>query len=666
MKKKFYVLVTNIVLLFFTFALAQPSYVPQNDLVAWWDFNNNSLDESPLNNHGSANGVEYVSNRFNSSEEAIRFTGLNSYVEVDHTNDFNLDNNSSYSISFWIKIEDNPNNVPEAGVIAKWNELLSSSYPVRIDATDMGNGESRLSWRIYSIQPASQYYLDVFLKNNCYYHVTYVVSDFVCKLYINAEFTNSVSFTPGNFDNNHNLFIGKRNTPAPRRFKGTLDELGIWNRALEENEILDLFKAGDTDAPYFCCDFEKDLVVESVNTCSDFLWIDGNTYSESTSEPRVYLSNKEGCDSILQLELTIYEPQETVDQQFSCGDFLWIDGNTYSESTNLPTVVLNDVNGCDSIVHLDLVIIDPDIVTDHQTACNSFTWIDGILYDESTTGVEVVLSNQYGCDSIVYLDLQIYNSYETNIDIDTCNFFTWIDGVTYNESTQTSYILTDIKGCDSIVNLSLTIEQPEIIYDYHCSFDSLLWINGEVYYESTNTPVVSAGSQLGHCDTLIQLNLDIYSTNVIKEDEYLSFEESGFNYQWFDCDTDTYIENATNQTFYPNKPGDYRVVVSKADRSCSYYSDCITFGTLSSEFFTLRNTSSLIVFPNPTSDAITIKVPEIGGDINILDPLGRIIYSINKIQDDEIDFSFEGMEMGVYFVTYSLQGNKFINRVVKE
>lgn len=52
----------------------------------------------------------------------------------------------------------------------------------------------------------------------------------------------------------------------------------------------------------------------------------------------------------------------STDNQFSCGDFTWINGQTYSEST-IDSYTTTNVDGCDSIITLNLTIADPIIVT---------------------------------------------------------------------------------------------------------------------------------------------------------------------------------------------------------------------------------------------------------------------------------------------------------------
>ena len=71
--------------------------------------------------------------------------------------------------------------------------------------------------------------------------------------------------------------------------------------------------------------------------------------------------------------------------------------------------------GCDSLVILDFKINELSYSTDIITACDSYTWIDGVTYTESNNSAEFILTNFAGCDSIVTLDLTINKS--PNVDV---------------------------------------------------------------------------------------------------------------------------------------------------------------------------------------------------------------------------------------------------------
>ena len=73
------------------------------------------------------------------------------------------------------------------------------------------------------------------------------------------------------------------------------------------------------------------------------------------------------------LELTILNSVNQVDVQTACDSFTWIDGNTYTESNNTATHTIINSDGCDSVVTLDLTVNYTSSGTDVQTACDSFT-----------------------------------------------------------------------------------------------------------------------------------------------------------------------------------------------------------------------------------------------------------------------------------------------------
>ena len=49
-------------------------------------------------------------------------------------------------------------------------------------------------------------------------------------------------------------------------------------------------------------------------------------------------------------------PSANVDVQEACDSYTWIDGNTYTQNNNTASYALTNIEGCDSIVQLDLTI----------------------------------------------------------------------------------------------------------------------------------------------------------------------------------------------------------------------------------------------------------------------------------------------------------------------
>ncbi len=347
------------------------------------------------------------------------------------------------------------------------------------------------------------------------------------------------------------------------------------------------------------------------SACDSYTWIDGNTYSSSTNTPTyTYVGGAaNGCDSIVTLDLTINNSTSGTDVVSACGSYTWIDGNTYSSSTNTPTYTYTGgaTNGCDSTVTLNLTITSFASGTDVQTACDSYTWIDGNTYSSSTNTptYTYVGGAANGCDSVVTLDLTI-NSSSTGTDNQTaCDTYTWIDGNTYISSTNTpTWTLTNSTGCDSVVTLNLTINNSNAGTDVVTACASYTWIDGNTYTSSTSTPTWTLTNSTG-CDSVITLNLTINPMPVVvvsQNDTLLTAIQAGANYQWLDCDN-AYapIPGETGQGFQPSVNGTYAVEVTLngcVDTSSCYLVDNIGLSDLYKDI--------LSIHPNPASEYLLI------------------------------------------------------------
>jgi len=198
--------------------------------------------------------------------------------------------------------------------------------------------------------------------------------------------------------------------------------------------------------------------------CQGFsVTVGANTYN-TTGVFVDTLATSNGCDSIVTTNLSINSAATGTDVISSCVPITWIDGNNYVASTNTPTDTIfgGAANGCDSIVTLNLTINSAATGIDVQTACGSFTWIDGNTYTSSTnTPTDTIFGGSWqGCDSIVTLNLTITIPNTTTNVYNECEGFS----VTVGSNTYTTTgIFTDIvNNCDTIIT-DLTINPNPII-----------------------------------------------------------------------------------------------------------------------------------------------------------------------------------------------------------
>jgi hypothetical protein len=199
----------------------------------------------------------------------------------------------------------------------------------------------------------------------------------------------------------------------------------------------------------------------SISACGSYTWgANGTTYTTSGIYSESFTS-VHGCDSTLTLNLTIHSQSTLVDSVTACAQFYWpASGITYYSSGNY-NATFTGINGCDSLLILNLTIDLPSSSVAVETACDSFTWIDGNSYSASTSTPTWILTNAAGCDSIVSLDLTIYPSTTSTI-VDSAMDSYSLNGIDYTTSGSYVQIIPNSNGCDSLINLNLTISYTGI------------------------------------------------------------------------------------------------------------------------------------------------------------------------------------------------------------
>ena len=81
------------------------------------------------------------------------------------------------------------------------------------------------------------------------------------------------------------------------------------------------------------------------------------------------MPNANGCDSVLTLNLTIYQPDTNTQTLTACDSYFWTEDSTTYSTSGLYAVNLLNSAGCDSVVQLSLTIETVDSsVTDNGNA----------------------------------------------------------------------------------------------------------------------------------------------------------------------------------------------------------------------------------------------------------------------------------------------------------
>lgn len=209
-----------------------PSYVPTNGLVAYWSFNGNANDESGNGNNGTVNGPTQTTDRFGNSNSAYNFDGINDYIMINNVvGNFGV---SNFTISVWY----NTQNLNQSHLINKrFNESCGNFWELRKEGFE-------ISQDIACIENTSISNTQSIQLNN-WYNVIISRNGNVLKYYIDGILSQTTTTSIiHNINNNNNLIIGAVIAPISGLLQvhnGKIDDIGIWNRALTNSEIIQLY-----------------------------------------------------------------------------------------------------------------------------------------------------------------------------------------------------------------------------------------------------------------------------------------------------------------------------------------------------------------------------------------------------------------------------------------
>jgi hypothetical protein len=157
----------------------------------------------------------------------------------------------------------------------------------------------------------------------------------------------------------------------------------------------------------------------------------------------------------------------------SCISYVW-QGQTYT-SSGIYTWSGTNAKGCDSTIQLHLTINTPTSSTIDIAQCYGYNW-NGVTY--SNSGYYTFhTTNAKGCDSTAFLNLTINNASTSNINITNCGNYIW-NGNMYTSSGLYTFSTNNALGCDSISILSLQIN--------NCANDLNLKVFIEGLYQGVN------------------------------------------------------------------------------------------------------------------------------------------------------------------------------------
>ena len=351
-----------------------PNYVPQNGLVGWWPFNGNANDESGNNLNGNVIDAELTSDRnsvlssaYDFDFSSASFGTQNDEIYIPYNPILNV-NFISVSIwlfprsYFWPGDAGNPNSTiisrfqytysnPSGGA---WgiNFNQSSVSGSIVGSTGGAGGASAIS--------------NTQLALNTWHHIVMTYDGTNVKLYVNGSLLGFQSHTSAmNIAGNSGISIGESNQANGywQHTDGKIDDIGIWNRALTECEIQDLYHA-QLGSQAISAGLDQsicagDNIILNGAGGSNYQWnnnvVDGQSFAPTQSNAYALTAQDSlGCIGTDTVVVTVLENATSTLTETALDSYT-LNGQTYTESGTY-TQTLAAANGCDSTITLNLTL----------------------------------------------------------------------------------------------------------------------------------------------------------------------------------------------------------------------------------------------------------------------------------------------------------------------
>ena len=203
-----------------------PSYVPTNGLVGWWPFTGNANDESSNGNNGTVNGATLTTDRNGITNSAFTFDGVNDNINP-------LQNNlplgtTARTISVWFQ------RIGTGGCLFSYGSAnTSNAYMIAIGANIIANqGWTSPDFGVYPI------------IDNLWHNVVCTFDGLNATIYFDNSNLGNTPMTGLNTIGG-SFYFGTRVLNDMDFFNGNIDDIGIWNRVLTQQEITNLYNAAN-------------------------------------------------------------------------------------------------------------------------------------------------------------------------------------------------------------------------------------------------------------------------------------------------------------------------------------------------------------------------------------------------------------------------------------
>ena len=303
------------------------------------------------------------------------------------------------------------------------------------------------------------------------------------------------------------------------------------------------------------CSYNATIVIEDANpseatisaaVCSGQTYTLNDISATSTGVYTTVLDNIFGCDSTVTVNLTV-EPEIPASlDAFIC------QGETYnyldiSETTaGLYTTLISGGGNCDTLLTVNLSILEPAMGSMDTSICSGATLEIYDIIANTTGAYETILEGEGGCDSVLTVNLLVLDPVSSQLDTSICAgaTFTFYD-ITATETGSYNTTLTNAEGCDSLVTVLLTVDDPieEVVNMTFCENETFTYYDIMTDQPGQYETVFPAANG---CDSTVIVNLEMLDVSNTNLTEYICEGSTFIYYDIMATESGTYSHTLTN------------------------------------------------------------------------------------------------------------------------
>ncbi len=387
----------------------------------------------------------------------------------------------------------------------------------------------------------------------------------------------------------------------------------------------------------------------------------GSSFIGGVTNGSTTAGSRQGNGQILITALCSTTASETVN---ACGSYTVPSGDeTYTSGGTYMDTIPNAA-GCDSVITIDLTINSSTTGSDMVTICDSYTVPSGDETHTTSGSYMDTIPNAAGCDSVITIELTILNSTTASETVTACDSYTVPSG-DETHTTSGSYMDTipNAAGCDSIITIDLTVNTATTGTDVQTACDSMVWIDGNTYTSSNNTATFTLTNAAG-CDSVVTLDLTVntVNTSVTNNSPTLTADATSATYQWVSCDENyNPISGETDASYTALGNGNYAVIVTQ--NGCTDTSACEVVDNIGLNNEDLAD--EINISPNPGSGKFYVESNVMIEKITVIDNSGRIITTLN-VNEEKTLVQLSEFAKGTYVMKITTAQGVITRNVIKQ